>query len=83
MYYYTNVLGSSLSEESIKPASTTSYYRKERSFGKTNRSYKLPFDCDSTGDVKVKFLDGVLCCVFNKIQSSTSTTKKLVIHSQV
>ena len=56
-----------------------SYFRRERTHGLIRRSLRLPLDCDTAAQAEVDYTHGVLNVTFQKLSSSSSTVKKLMI----
>jgi len=56
-----------------------SYFRRERTWGRINRSLRLPLDCDTAGTTEVCYCNGVVTIKFPKLATSFSRMKKLMI----
>lgn len=64
----------------VHETETDKIYRMERSYGKVQRTIRLPRNAD-VDNSQVKYKDGVLCVCVPKLTEVPETTKKLTIES--
>jgi HSP20 family protein len=69
------VMEASKPEAQVDEQNKPSFYHQERRYGKIQRAFRLPTDCDKD-NAKVSYVDGVLTISFPKLENAT---KKLTI----